>query len=126
MNLHRFAAAAALYALCACTGRGASLPATVSHCQGLSAASLTATIRNDGDRPLKRVSMVTDFYENFRSLHGTATAVIPGELDPGAERALTFAFDTPLPVAVTGRATRCVVTRLDYLDGTSQQLRTSQ
>jgi hypothetical protein len=119
-------AAAALCALAACTGRGSSLPANVSRCEGLSASSLTATIRNDADRPIKRVSMLTDFYQNFRSLHGTATAVVPGELDPGAERALTFAFDTPLPAAVTGRATRCVVTRIDYLDGTSQTLPAGQ
>ena len=118
----RIATAAALCALAACTGRGSSLPVSVSRCEGISASSLSATIRNDADRPIKRVSMITDFYQNFRSLHGTATAVVPGELDPGAERALTFAFDTPLPVAASGNATRCVVTRIDYLDGTSQSL----
>lgn len=70
--------------------------------------------------------MTADFYQNFRSLHGTATATVPGELDPGAERALTFTFDTPLPVAVTGSATRCILTRIDYLDGTSQTLPAAQ
>jgi hypothetical protein len=98
------------------------LPVNISHCDAKSASELTATVHSDADRPIKRVYIIADFYQNFRSLHGTATAVVSGELDPNNERDLTFTFDTPLPVAASGRASRCVASRLDYLDGTSQAI----
>lgn len=107
-------------ALCACTGQPASLPVNISHCDAKSASQLTASVHSDADRPIKRIYIIADFYQNFRSLHGTATAVVSGELDPNNDRDLTFTFDTPLPVAASGRASRCVARRLDFLDGTSQ------
>ena len=120
------AAAISASALCGCTGRPPSLPASISHCDATSATTLTATVHSDADRPIKRIRILADFYQNFRSMHGSASAVVTGELDPNQERDLIFTFDTPLPVAVSGRATRCVASRLDYLDGTSQELRVGE
>lgn len=124
MNVRVLTAVAAVSMLGACTGREPSLPARISHCEGQSATALTATVRNDSDRPIARIRIVADFYQNFRSLHGTATAAFKGGLDPDKERDGAFAFDTALPVAVSGRASRCIASRIEYLDGTSQELKT--
>lgn len=109
-------------ALSACTGQPPSLPVKISHCNAASASEITATVRNESERPVKRIRIIADFYQNFRSLHGTASGVVSGELDPNQERELKFTFDTPLPASVSGRASRCVASRIDYLDGTSQSL----
>lgn len=113
----------ALCGLVAC-GTPQQLPVEIPQCDSVSAASgvtLTATVVSRATKPISGLSVAVDFYRDFRYVRVNGAATIKPELDPNQQRAVVFA----IPVAgnaAQGRAMRCFATRVQYLDGTSQQV----
>jgi len=106
--------------LSACS-RPEQLPVTLKGCAG-SPAGITANLRNDADRPVKSIFVSADFYSNFRFVRTHGAVTIPGGLNPGENRDVTFAYDAGAVTSASGRASRCVATHIDYLDGTHVDL----
>jgi hypothetical protein len=121
-----FCSGALALLLAACGGNPQQLPIGISACHaslGRSGLEILATVENKGDRPMSRLDMTVTFYQDFRYRTFTGTAQLPQELDPGQQREV--AFQTPAVRGGTprGQAQRCFVTRIGYLDGTSQSVR---
>jgi len=109
-----------LFAVAAC-GKPRELPVTLRGCSG-EANGITASVRNDADRPIKSLDVSADFYANFRFVRSDGSATFPGGLNPGDAKDTRFLYGAGAPAAPSGRASRCVVTHIQYLDGTSAQL----
>ena len=108
-----------LLAIVACS-RPRQLPATLTDCNA-QADGIAANLRNDSDRPIKSVSVSADFYSNFRFVRTDGTVVIPGGLNPGDSKDVSFQFAGPSNGA-SGRASRCLATHILYLDGATADL----
>ena len=120
--MRRIICAAVIVALTACAGSPQRLPVTVSDCRAVRSGAgyaIGATIRNDAYTPIAGVTMSADFYSGFRYRTYDVAARLPRELDPGDRRSMLFAGGAP-PAA--GAAIRCLITRIDYLDGTTAVL----
>lgn len=113
------ASTSAALALCAC-GKPPGLPVTLNGCDA-GTSGIKANLRNDADRPVKGVRISADFYSKFRFARTEGTATIPGGLNPGDNKDVVFSYDASA-VTASGKASRCVATHIDFLDGTSADL----
>ena len=120
--MSRAAAFASVLALIGCAGNPQQLPVGVSHCAAVAAAqrfAVEASVSNQSDRPITALALSAQFYQNFRYARYDASARLDRELDPGRSRTIRFDLgaDANPP---NGQAIRCIVTRIGYMDGTSQ------
>ncbi len=86
---------------------------------------MNATVENKSDKPITSLALALNFYHDFRYTSYTGSAHLKQELDPGQKRDVQFDVTGP-PVAQSGRALRCLVTHIGYMDGTSADLPPSQ
>ena len=77
-------------------------------------------IENRSTKPISGVDLAVDFYYDFRYTRVAATAILAKALDPEMRRAVTFA--AAARQGTGGQAMRCLATRIQYLDGTSESL----
>jgi hypothetical protein len=99
------------------------LPVNVSGCSAQPSANgfdVTATVESRADRPISRLDMSMQFYQDFRYRKFTGFANLPQELDPGQKQSVKFAVTDAGGARVRGQAIRCFVTHIGYLDGTSE------
>lgn len=83
--------------------------------------TLTAVVKNDSYKPISGLTLVADFYRDFRTTHLAGTTKVPLAINPGEERNVTFEIPTRVSGSL-GRAMRCSATRVVYQDGTSQNV----
>lgn len=115
------AAAAALAVLSACGGAPKELPVQIKQCDtvvGKNSVLIDARIFNGADKPAKSVAVAIDFYHDFTAAHVTGTATFAKQLEPNATRTVPVTITSPT-TGVGGRAQRCVVTHVEYADGTA-------
>lgn len=108
--------------LTACASNPQQLPVDVSNCRAVPRAAtfdVLASIKSKADRPVSRLDMDVTFYQDFGYRTVAGTAQLPQELDPGQQRDITFTVAQG-DRTTRGRAFRCYVTRVGYLDGTWQ------
>lgn len=113
-------AAAATLALSAC-GAPKELPVQIKQCDtvvGKSSVLISARIFNGADKPAKSVTVAIDFYHDFTAAHVTGTATFAKQLEPNDTQTVPVTITSPT-TGIGGRAQRCVVTHVDYADGTS-------
>lgn len=127
-RLRKWSGAFALL-LAACGGNPQQLPLDVSGCHAAPRAQtfdVIARIDSKADRPISRLDMSVTFYQNFRYRSFMASAKLAQELDPGQHSDVTFQLANPSGPVMQGQALRCFVTRIVYLDGTSQAVTRNQ
>jgi hypothetical protein len=115
------AAVAAFALLCACGGGPKELPVRVKQCDtlvGKSSVLIDARIFNGADKPAKSIAVAIDFYHDFTAAHVTGTATFAKQLEPNATQTVPVTITSPT-TGIGGRAQRCVVTHVEYADGTS-------
>lgn len=122
--MRRLAAAAAAALLLAACGRNPQeLPVGVAGCRAVPGGNgfgVVATIENKAGKPLSHLSMAMSFYSDFRYRKFAGRANLSTELDPGQKREVAFVVPGSEGTRMNGPAMGCFVTRLEYLDGTSQ------
>lgn len=126
MKLIAFCGSALALLLAACTGNPQQLPVGISAChasRGPNGLEVIAAVENKADRPVSRLDMTVTFYQDFRYRTFTGSANLSKELDPGQRREVTFQTEGVGTAQPRGPAMRCFVTRIGYLDGTSQSVR---
>jgi hypothetical protein len=127
--MSRWAAlAAAVLAFASCAGNPQRLPVGLSFCNAVAQAdgfAVSATVENKSDKPIMSLALALSFYHDFRYTSYTASAQLSKELDPGQKRDVTFGVSGPR-IAQTGKALRCIVTHIGYMDGTSADLPPAQ
>lgn len=107
----------------ACGSTRTRLPVALSQCRaggGAQANSLRARVRSEASKPIRELFVGADFYRDFRYVRLTGSRDFKRELDPGQTRDVAFALDERAPSL--DRAIECLVTRVDYLDGTTASL----
>lgn len=107
----------------ACGGNPQQLPVGVGRCDAVQSGhgfTVIARVQNNSTKPISSLDLATQFYRQFAYSSYAASAALKKELDPGQKRDITFVIASPK--AIQGEAMRCVVTRIGYLDGTSQQI----
>jgi hypothetical protein len=115
--------ALALFAV-ACSGNPQQLAVRVGRCNAVQSGNrftVIAQVENDSTKPISSMDLTADFYQQFQYTTYGATARLGKELDPGQKRDVTFLVASSN--AMHGEAMRCVVTRIGYLDGTSESIR---
>lgn len=127
----RNALCAALVALvlCACGAAQSSLPVSIRRCDAVMLArgvTVNATIHNDATKPASAVRVAVEFYQNFRFERFIGDTKLAHGLDPGKSQDVVLTMEKSGNVAVSGKAMRCYATHVDYLDGTSDDLRSQQ
>lgn len=112
--------------LAACSGNPQQLPVGISGCRTSAASAqpfgIVATVESRADRPISRLDMTITFYQDFRYRTFEGSAKLPQELDPGQRRDVAFEVPAAHGTQPHGDAMRCFVTRIGYLDGTSQSV----
>ncbi len=114
------AAVAALVVLSACSGPK-ELPVQVKQCDtvvGKNSVLISARIFNGADKPAKSIAVAIDFYHDFTAAHVTGTATFAKQLEPNATQTVPVTITSPT-TGVGGRAQRCIVTHVQYADGTN-------
>jgi hypothetical protein len=109
--------------LAACASNPQQLPVGVSGCHATPNAQtfvVVARVDSNADRPISHLDMTITFYQDFRYRSFTGSAQLRQELDPGQHQDVTFQISNAGGPAMRGQAMRCLVTRIGYLDGTSQ------
>jgi hypothetical protein len=127
MKLRRLPLALAAV-LASCAGSPQQLPVGLSLCNAVAHGSgfaVTATVQNKGEKPISALGLALSFYRDFRYSSYTASAQLRQELDPGEKRDVTFEVSGPQGEQ-SGEAMRCIVTHVEYMDGTSADLPPSQ
>jgi hypothetical protein len=112
--------------LSACGANPQQLPVDVSGCHASPRAqsfSVVARIDSKANRPISRLDMTATFYQDFRYRTYAGYAKLAQELDPGQHRDVTFEISNAGRATLSGQALRCFVTRIGYLDGTSESAR---
>lgn len=107
--------------LTGCASNPQQLPVDVSNCRAVSRAAtfdVIALVKSKANRPISHLDMSVTFYQDFRYRTVAGAAQLPQELDPGQQRDVTFAVAQG-DRTTRGQALRCYVTRVGYLDGTS-------
>jgi hypothetical protein len=125
----KLSAVAALSLLASCGGTPQQLPVGVWECSGVQRGpgfAVAAMIRNTGNKPISQLMLVSDFYRDYRYRRFTSSAHLTRELDPNAQARVTFSVGNPGMRPPLGRALRCLVTRIGYLDGTFVSVRRSE
>lgn len=116
---------AAAGALAACGGPP-HLPVTLDGCRAVATPggfAVDARVKSDASKPISAIVARVDFYRDFRYTHFNAEAKVTRELDPGQTQNLRFTVAGGGDSHALGPAMRCIATRLEYLDGTSDTLR---
>lgn len=125
-----FCSSALALLLTACGGNPQQLPVGISACRASSTAAqpfgVVATVESKADRPISQLDMTITFYQDFRYRTFEGSARLPQELDPGQKRDVQFQISGSRGAQPRGQAMRCFVTRIGYLDGTSQTVRPAQ
>ena len=112
--------------LSACGANPQQLPVDVSGCHAsprTQSFSVVAHIGSKANRPISRLDMAITFYQDFRYRTYAGYAQLAQELDPGQLRNVTFEISNGGGATLSGQALRCFVTRIGYLDGTSESAR---
>ena len=102
----------------------AQLPVSLADCRAsttIGGVVVHATAHSDANKPVRSLGIHTEFYRDFRYRRFESVAQLARELDPGATEAVTFVV-ARAPLRLDGSPQRCVVTRVDYLDGTHDDL----
>ena len=121
------AAGAALVVLSACSGPK-ELPVQAKQCDtvvGKNSVLISARVFNGSETPAKSIAVAIDFYHDFAAVHVTGTATFSKQLEPNATQTVPITITSPT-TGIGGRAQRCVVTHVDYADGTSADAPTQQ
>jgi hypothetical protein len=109
--------------LAACASNPQQLPVDVSACrvnEGAQPFAIVARVYSKANRPISHLDMSVAFYQEFRYRAFAAYAKLPRELDPGDNQDVAFQTDYAGRTRLHGQAMRCFVTRIGYLDGTSE------
>ena len=120
MSRSKLAAAVALASvLTACGPHGAHVD--VANCSvdasgGI--ATLHAHLRNDSDKPIGRVDVRTDSYNDFRFVRLVFSPSFSPVLDPGASRDVVE--HAPYTGELQTSGPQCIATAVTYGDGTTE------
>ncbi|HVS45333.1 MAG TPA: hypothetical protein VMS32_01560 [Verrucomicrobiae bacterium] len=110
--------ALAMLGLTACGGPG-GLPLHVRQCDTIlekGTVSVRALFRNRAAKPVTDAKLEIDFYHDFKFTRVIATADFHPNLEPLERRSIALILTGAQ--GVTGQAQKCIVTHIDYADGT--------
>ena len=106
---------APIFAALLLAGCGSHARVSASDCI-LHGDTLSVRVRNDADKPVVRVQLQADFYQNYRFTRAAGDKVFAPVLDPGTSRVVGIPID--FHSAANASPMKCTVSRAFYGDNT--------